>query len=399
MTAPTTSQLSTNIVASISAAISQTVPLLPRSFVAVLAKALAAVLIILYKRADFVGLQWFVATASTGTTTFNGQQLSPLLEIGRQIGVGDPTPATQAEFIATITVQNQVGGLPAGTQVIGANGITYLLVGSVLLNAATVPGTFRAAGDQLGGDGSGVVGNLPIGSSLSFANPLASVSRAVVITSINTVGADAENLDVDYRRRVLDRWQKRPQGGALADYEQWGETVPGIINVYPYTGAAPGEVDVYSEATVASSGSADGVPTAPQLAAVLAAINYDDAGLASRRPAGAFVNSNAITRTHFTITVTGIANVADPVAVQADITAAMVSYFLAGEPFINGLTVPPRRDRLTRSGIIGAVEDIVTAANGTFTTANFEVTGSGVPLELRTLGRGEKARALSVVFV
>lgn len=399
MTTPTTSQLSANIVASISAAISQTVPLLPRSFVAVLAKALAAVLIILYKRADFIGLQWFVATASTGVTTFNSQQVVPLLEMGRQIGVGDPTPATQAEFIATITVENQVGGLPAGTQVIGANGVTYLLVGSVLLNAPTVSGTFRAAGDQLGGDGSGVIGNLPVGASLSFANPLASVARAVVITSINVVGADAENLDVDYRRRVLDRWQKRPQGGALADYEQWGETVPGVINVYPYTGADPGTVDVYSEATVASSGSADGIPTAPQLAAVLAAINFDDAGLASRRPANAFVYSNAITRTHFDIEVEDLADVLDPVQVQTDIEAAVLSYFAAGEPYINGLTVPPRRDRLTRSGLIGVVEDIVTAANGTFTTARFEVTGSGTPLELYTLGRGEKARAMAVAFV
>lgn len=399
MTTPTTSQLSANIIASISAAISQTVPLLPRSFVAVLAKALAAVLIILYKRADFIGLQWFVSTASTGVTTFNGQEIVPLIEMGRQIGVGDPNGATQAEFVATITVQSQTGGLPAGTQIIGANGVTYLLVGSVLLDAPAVSGTFRAAGDQLGGDGSGVIGNLPVGSSLSFANPLASVARTVIISSINTVGADAENLDVDYRRRVLDRWQKRPQGGALADYEGWGETVPGIINVYPYTGTDPGEVDVYSEATVASSGNADGIPTAPQLAAVLAAINYDSAGLATRRPANAFVNSYAITRTHFDIEVEDLADVADPVQVQADIEAAIVAYFAAGEPFINGLTVPPRRDRLTRSGLIGVVEDIVTAANGTFTTARYEVTGSGTPLETYTLGRGEKARAISVAFV
>ena len=71
MTTPTTAQLSANIVASISAAISQTIPPLPKSFVAVLAKVLAAVLVILYKRADFIGLQWFVATASSRPTTFN----------------------------------------------------------------------------------------------------------------------------------------------------------------------------------------------------------------------------------------------------------------------------------------------------------------------------------------
>lgn len=397
MTTPTTAQLSANIVASISAAISQTVPLLPKSFVSVLAKALAAVLVILYKRADFIGLQWFVATASTRPTTFNGQTIIPLVEIGRQIGVGDPTVATQAEFVATISVQVQTGSLPPGTQIIGANGVTYLLIGSVSLNAPTVSGTFRAASDQSGGDGAGAIGNLPVPSVLSFANPLPNVARTVTVTSIVTVGADAENLDIDYRRRVLDRWQKRPQGGALADYEQWAETVPGIINVYPYTGADPGEVDVYCEATVASSGDPDGIPTAPQLAAVLAAINYDDNGLASRRPANAFVNTLPITRTHFDIVVTGLADVADEAQVEADIVAAVEAYFLAASPFINGLTIPPRRDRLTRSAIIGVIEDIVTAANGTFTTATFEEVG-GSPVEAYTLGRGEKALAESVTF-
>lgn len=398
MTTPTTAQLSANIVASISAAISQSVPLLPKAFVRVLAKALAAVMILLYKRGDFIGLQWFVSTASTGVTTFNGQQLVPLIEIGRQIGVGDPTPATQAEFIAAITVTSQVGALTAGTQIIGpTNGITYLLVGSVALDAATVYGTFRAASDQSGGDGSGVIGNLTVGAELNFANPLPNVSRTVTVSSINTVGADAEDLDTDYRRRVLDRWQKRPQGGALADYEQWAETVPGIINVYPYTGAAPGTVDLYSEATVASSGSPEGIPTAPQLAAVLAAVEFDDNGLASRRPACAFVYSLPITRTKFRVDIEGLAGVADPAQVQADIEGAMAAYFAAGEPFINGLTVPPRRDRLTRSRIIGTVDDIVAAANGTFTTARFNVVGD-MPIESYMLGRGEKAALDSVVY-
>lgn len=398
MTTPTTAQLSANIVASVSAAISQSVPLLPKAFVRVLAKALAAALVILYKRADFIGLQWFVATASTGVTTFNGQSLVPLIEIGRQIGVGDPTVATQAEVVCAISVQVQTGGLAAGTQIIGANGVTYLLVGSVLLNAATVSGTFRAASDQTGGDGAGAIGNLPVSSVLSFANPLANVSRTVTITSINVVGANAENLDIDYRRRVLDRWQKRPQGGALADYEQWAETVPGIINVYPYTGAVPGTVDLYSEATVASSGSPDGIPTAPQLAAVLAAVEFDDNGLASRRPAGAFVYSLPITRTKFDVEVEGLAGVADPAQVQADIDDAVGAYFASGEPFINGLTVPPRRDRLTRSRIIGLVDDIVAAANGTFTTARFNVVGFG-SIESYVLGRGEKSAVNSVVYL
>lgn len=398
MTTPTTKEVSDNIIASISAAISQAVPLLPRSFIAVMAKAVAAVIVILYKRADFIGLQWFVRTASIKETTFLGETVIPLVEIGRQIGVGDPTEATQAELLLDIVVENQVGSLASGTQAIGPQGITYILIGSVLLDAPTKQGTFRAVADQTGGDGAGVQGNLDPGAQLSFANPLPNVSRTLIVDSQVVTAANAEDLDVAYRSRVLDRFQKRPQGGALADYEQWGEEVEGIINVYPYTGD-PGQVDYFSEATVASSGSPDGIPTAAQLLAVKASVEFDDNGLASRRPAGAFTNSLAITRTSFDVEVQGVSDVADIAQVEADITAAMEGLFLAAEPFILGLTIPPRLDRISRSALIGEVEDIVTAANGLFTTVNFEVTSSGSPEELYTLGRGEKAKAVNVTFI
>lgn len=398
MTTPTTKEISDNIIASISAAISQTVSLLFRSFIAVMAKSVAAVIVILYKRVDFIGLQWFVRTASIKETTFLGETVIPLIEIGRQIGVGDPGEATQAELLIDITVETQIGSLESGTQIIGPQGITYILIGSILLNAPVVQGTFRAVADQAGGDGSGIQGNLDPGATLTFANPLANVSRTVIVDSQIITAANAEDLNVVYRSRVLDRFQKRPQGGALADYEQWGEEVEGIINVYPYTGD-PGQMDVFSEATVASSGSSDGIPTPAQLTAVFDSINLDVNGLASRRPAGSFVNSLPITRVSFDVEVEGISGVSDISQVEADITAAMEFIFLRSEPFILGLTIPPRLDNISRSALIGSVEDIVTAANGLFTTVRFEITSSGIPIELYTLDRGEKSKAFAVTFV
>lgn len=400
MTTPTTTQLTANIIASIEASIGQAVPLLPRSFIAVLAKALAAVLVTLYKRGDFIGLQWFVKTASTKATTFNGVTFVPLIEIGRQIGVSDPGEATQAELLVDIVVENQTGSLDAGTQLIGAtNGVTYLLLASVLLDAPTVQGTFRAASDQAGGDGSGVQGNLDPGDmSLQFANPLPNVVRTVTVVSQVVTGANGEDLDTVYRQRVLDRFQKRPQGGAYADYEQWGEEADGIINVYPFTGL-PGEVDVYSEATVASSGNPDGIPTNAQLQAVLDLINFDENGLASRRNANAFVNSLPITRTGFDALVTGITGVTNLADVQADIETGLQEYFASVEPFIPGLSIPPRNDQITRTRVAGIVEDIVTAAAGTFTGATFSFTGAPGDIVVFVLGEGEKAKMVDVVFV
>lgn len=398
LTTPTTAEINANIIAQLEAALGQSIPFLPKSFLRVLARALSGVFILLYKYGGFIFQQMFVRTASDQDTTVNGVVVNPLKEWGRLIGVGDPTAATNAELLIDITVTTQVGALPSGTQLVNAgNGVTYITIGSVLLNAATVPATIRAVSDQAGGAGAGAIGNLSPGAVVTFANPLANVDRATVVVSQAVTGSDGETTDA-YRQRVIDRFQKRPQGGAYADYEQWGEEAPGIINVYPYTGA-PGQVDVYAEATVASSGSPDGIPTAAQLQSVLDLINLDSAGLASRRNANAFANVFPITRTGLEVLVTGISGVGDLAAVQADITTAITEYLLSAEPFIVGVSVLPRRDQITRTRISALVEDITTAAGGTFISAVFNVLGAPTKLSIYTLGEGEKAKADSVTFL
>ena len=394
----TTSEINSNIIAQLESSLNQTIPLLPKSFLRVLARALAGVFILLYKYGGFTFLQIFVATASDQDTTVNGVVVNPLKFWGRLIGIGDPVAATNAELLIDVTVTNQVGTLASGSQLVNAsNGVTYITIGSVTLNAATVQATIRAVSDQSGGGGAGALGNLQPGDTVSFANPLANVSRNASVDSQLITGANAETTDA-YRQRIIDRFQKRPQGGAYADYEQWGEEVAGIINVYPYTGD-PGQVDVYSEATVASSGSADGIPTVAQLQAVLDSINYDNNGLANRRNANAFVNSLPITRTSFDVTVTGISGVDDLAVVQSDVTTALTEYFTAVEPFIAGLSIPPRLDQITRTRVSAIVEDIVTAANGTFTSAIFFETGIPGALASYVVGEGEKAKITNVVFI
>ena len=398
MITPTTKEINDNIISQLQSSLNQTIPLLPKSFLRVLAKALSGLFILLYKYGGFTFLQVFVSTASTKETVINGISLTPLIEWGRLVGVGDPTAATSAELSVSVTVTNQTGFLTSGTQLIGdTNGVVYLVLGSVPLTSATVTATVQAVSDQSGGDGTGTIGNLTAGETLSFANPLPNVDKSVTVLSQVVTAADAEDMEV-YRQRVIDRFQKRPQGGAYADYEIWGESVEGILNVYPYTGA-PGEVDVYSEATVASSGSADGIPTSAQLQQVKDAINFDQNGLASRRNANAFVNSLPITRTSFDVSVSGLTS-SDLASAQADIESALTEYFLSAEPFIAGLSIPPRKDGLTRVSISAIIENVAVAYGGSFSFASFYETsvGSG-SLSAYTLGEGEKAKLGNVVFI
>jgi hypothetical protein len=168
--------------------------------------------------------------------------------------------------------------------------------------------------------------------------------------------------------------------------------VAGISNVYPYTGA-PGEVDVYAE----SETEVDGVPTQAQLEAVFDAIEADDNGLASRRPANAFVNVLPITRTGFDVTVWSLSG-NDLAALQEDVRGAIETYFLQSEPFIVGLDVPPRRDVLSTLDLVSVINDVVRASGGEFSGASFAVAGGASVLHTYSLGQGEKAKAAGVVF-
>ena len=388
ITTPTTKEVSDNIVAQLEAALNQSLPPLPRSFTRVLAKSIAGVFMLLYKYAGFMFLQMFVRTAVNQDTEINGVIVNPLTEIGRLVGVGNPVAATNAQMTVEVTVESQSGFLPANSQLVGpGNGVTYVTLASVALDAPTKTVEIKAVSDQFGGGGAGVAGNLDPGSVVSFAGTLSNVARSAVVVAQTVTGADAESTDV-YRQRVLDRFQKRPQGGAYSDYELWGEEAAGILNVYPYTSDCPGQVDLYVEATVASSGSADGIPTNAQLLAVLAAVEGDQLGRATRRPAGALVNALPIRRLAFTVTVTAL-DVADSAAVLNDIEDAVRGYFLSREPYIPGLSVPPRLDRITRAGVDAVIENIVSAAGGVF--GGSIITYNTIQTDAYALGIGEKA--------
>lgn len=355
------------IISEIELNISQTVPLLPMAFVRVLAKAIAGAVVLIYKYTSFIFLQLFVATASSRPTTIAGTTLTPLIEHGNQVGAGEPIGATAAELTIDITVINQTGDpIPAGTGVVyEPTGVLYLTQTTILRDAAVKSVNVLASNDQNDGGGLGTIGNIPVGATVSFTQPLADIERGSIVSAVVTTGANGEDLDTTYRQRVIDRYQKRPQGGALADLEIWGEETPGIINVYPYTGL-PGSVICYVEATEESSGNPDGFPTQAQLDATLASIELDQNGYATRRPANMHVTTVSITRREFTVQVVSL-EADDVPATQQAISDALVTLFKSFEPFIGGLTVIPRY-RVTNSEVSRAVLDVAEANNATFSS-------------------------------
>ncbi len=387
----TTRELQTQIVGHLAGSLSQTIPLLPKSFCRVLAWVFAGVFVLLQKYASWTFLQLFVAHASDQETTVLGKKLIPLVEWGVLLGVGRPLAGTRAEHMVSVAVTSQVGSLPAGSTLLRSETrVLYQTVAAVALDASTVQLRIKAIGDESGGDGSGALGNLSNGDELTFANQPPNIGRVATVVSSVTTGADAETTDA-YRARIVRRVQRRPQGGAYADYQAWGEEVEGIVHVYPYAGD-PGEVDIYVEATEASSGSPDGIPTAPQLAAVLESIELNEAGLATRRPVNAAPNVLPISRTAFAVTVSGL----DPDTLENEqaIEEGLDEYLRSREPFIVGISSLPREDRITEAAVSGIVDSIVNAQGATVTVVSM------APGPAYTLGPGEKAKlTLPVNFV
>jgi len=395
LTTPTTATVYAGLIAQIQTEMGVSLPLLPKSFIRVLAKALAGVFILLYRYGVFTHQQLFVSSASFEETEVAGRAIRPLVEWGRLVGAGDPHPATRAELFVEFSVVQTGGGIMAGTNFLSAdNGVTYYLVEYINLSASTVAGRVRAVSDQSAGGGYGTAGNLTAGAVLTFAVPRADVSRNVTVTGLAVEAVDGETEDA-YRRRVLGWFQQRPQGGAYADYVLWAGAVPGVANAYPYTSEDPGQVEVYIEADATDS-NPGGVPSASLLSEVAAAIEADEAGRATRRPAGALVSTLPISRTEFSVRVSGL-EVDGASAVRAEITAALGSFFLSREPYIVGLSVLPRADRVSNTAVAGVVDDIVTASGGVFTQVSVTQGGSGV--EIYTLGVGEKAILSGVSFV
>jgi uncharacterized phage protein gp47/JayE len=389
----TVAEVSANIIAKLEASLNQTIPLLPKSFNRVIAKALGAVVVTLYKYCGFIFLQMFVATAQDKDTEIYGQVFNPLVAHGDLIGVTAKTAATRAEKTVAVNVINQVGSLPSGTQLVSdLNGVTYLTIGDTALSAAVVYPTIRAVSDQSGGDGSGEIGNLQIGDEVNFVNPLGDVDRITSVNSIIVTGADGETTEA-YRKRIQDAFSARPQGGAYSDYRAWGSAEEGIAQIFVYTSETkPGQVDVFVESSTTDTR----IPTEAQLSAVAVAIELNNEGLASRRPVSALVNTKPVTVATFDTQVVGLSSVDNIAEVQNDITTAVQQYFLNRAPFISGLDVPPRRSNIQQAEVQGTVADIVSGAGGIFVSAN--VTESSSPIIVRSLANGELAVSGTVTF-
>lgn len=398
MSCTTIAQVEELIIKQLEANFNFKIPLLSKAFNRVLARVLAAVWIINFKYGNWILLQLFVSTASFKQVTIYGKTIIPLVEWGRLIGVGDPLPASAARLSIDVTVNSPGETIRSGEQFVSSiNGLTYITDQSYLLTAG--PDTIEVICTQPGS-----AGNLNTGDPISLVNPIGIIDRDAVVNSIITSGTDPETED-EYRLRVSEKLKQRAQGGALVDYRLWSSEVAGVGQTYWYTGDKPhdvlgyvsGDIDVFP----------DRIPNSALLLAVGDACDFETVNsvkVANRRPVTAvidpagdksYTNINAIVLVGFDVDIIDL-DVADEPTVKGLISSALIAYFIEREPFIEGLSFPPIRSTAQQSEIIGLVQNIVTANNGTFLTAVLSLDSITIPNY--TLQQGELSELLNLTY-
>ncbi|MBP7582960.1 MAG: baseplate J/gp47 family protein [Spirochaetes bacterium] len=370
---PTLSEITALIIGDIEAALAQTIPIIPKAVWRIVARALAGAWLILYKYGTALHRERFVQTASLTYLKYLGE----LVRVFQQ-------PASTWNGTAEITATGSTGTLEAGTQfVFSASGVVYTVDTSV----AITPGTLTLS---LTAGTSGDIGTLSNGSVLDIVTPIAGVGMTATVASTVTSGDDAEDTET-YRQRVLDAYQKKPQGGASADYEAWGKEAPNVVSIYPYSAATPGQVDIYCEV----DDQPDGIPTSGQLDEIEEYMLYDmQTQRGTRKPMTAELNVYAITRRLFDIQIENLSP--DIPATRAAIDDAVDAYLQERTPYIRGLSII-RRDTVSQIEIQYIVFSVISALGATISKITLsDITGA---IDLHVLGAGEKAKLGTVTYI
>jgi hypothetical protein len=393
----TVAEINQLIIDQLEAAFNQVIPILPKNFCRVLAKIFSGVFIILYKVSQWIFLQMFVSTASFKQVEIFGKKITPLIEWGILLGVGTPFPSQQAILKTIIQVNSPGETLFSGTQFISTiNGLTYITQQDYLLDSG-IPYFI----DVICTEG-GIAGNLEVGQILSTVNTLEIIENDCEISEILQNGVDTEKEE-QYRQRVVERFQLQPQGGALADYRIWSQDASGVYQTYIYTGDPPSNVLIYV------AGDPElypfRIPSAALLIDVGNVCTYVPAtGLAKRKPVNAIIdpaydesygNVLPIIITLFQVKIYNL--VADDLDyVKNLINAALFNYFFDKEPFIQGLSIPPAKNKIFQAAINGIIYDIVNVNNASFTNATllFEY----LPIESHVLGQGELVGVNDIIY-
>ena len=365
---------------------------LPKSFIKILSSVFAGVFIILYKQIGWLFLQIFPETAYWNEINVLGVRVRPLVKWGVLIGVGEPRRGTQWRGIIKVNVTRINTFLESGTQLkSGITGKIYIVDETIALENDIENIAVTCAV-------SGTIGNLEPGETLNFVNPLGNVSKETIVESITKDAIDDE-IEADYRYRIVSRWRMQPQGGALADYRIWGMEAAGVLNIYPYKDVnSPSGVFIYVSGLPPIY--PDRIPSGALLIEVGKLCTYNpETGKATRKPLTAiidpvgdesYLNVKPVSIIVFDVYIEGLTGI-PALDFSLSVKTPIKEYFLGREPYNRGLSDDNNRtDQVTKNNVSSTVDQVAISKKAEFNNVVMRKSGNITPSY--NLGMGELCR-------
>lgn len=378
---PGTQQQIDDNIARLESALGQNAPISDKAFLRVLGVLEGVQFTTLYKFGVERAKQNLALTATK----------SDLDLIGEEYGVIRKTAEASVLTISLPAINGTV--IPATVDFVGvSNGVRYFP------NSSTIAAGGFAVFDVTAEE-PGIAGNLLVGDTLTIGTQIAGAESTATVTVIVNVGAEEESDD-EYRVRGLDEIRSEGGGGNSFDYRKWAQEVAGVVRAFPYGGqpgvpGTPPDRTVYIE--VSTTIEPDGLAPSSILTEVRDTITTDPLTGLSRQPLGltdATLFIESIVRIEFFIQITDlIVDATVEVATKSEIETALTNYFLALQPFVDGLDFEgDKNDIITALTISDIVQDIIAARGGSATKIEFGLVKGTYTSTQETLEPGEKAK-------
>ena len=202
------------------------VPILKRALIKCFAYAIAGIVSFIWNFAEWQYLQIFIETCDFEALKRWGN----LVDVNYRLGT---------KTVLKIKLENvSKSEIPAGTVWKSLdNGLIYKSLTTINTNTSTNTAKDNTTSTNMfinvECSTSGEAGNLLNDLKLNLINSIAGLPETATVYSTETIGTENENIE-DYRIRVLNRYKRKPQGGAAIDYYNWATETAGIVDCLPY---------------------------------------------------------------------------------------------------------------------------------------------------------------------
>ena len=195
------------------------VPILRRALIKCFAYAIAGIVSLIWNFAEWQYLQIFIETCDFEALKRWGN----LVDVNYRLGT---------KAVLKIKLENvSKYEIPGGTVWKNLdNGLIYKSLTTTNTDPTLIPMDIFISVEC---STSGEIGNLLNDSKLYLINPVAGLPETAIVYSTEIIGTQNENIE-DYRIKVLNRYKRKPQGGAAIDYYNWATEVAGITDCLPY---------------------------------------------------------------------------------------------------------------------------------------------------------------------